>query len=150
VGKSVAQLLARRFPTLDRLAAASVEEIEAVPGVGGTIAEAVHHFFRQPDTRALIERLRRSGLNFTEPDAVDADGPLAGRTYVVTGTLTRLSRKEATALIEKAGGRAAGSVSKQTDAVLAGADAGSKLDKARQLGIEIIDEEEFLRRVGGR
>lgn len=149
VGKGIAQLLARRFSTLDLLAAASVQEIEAVPGVGRTIAEAVHQFFREEDTRALIERLRGAGVNFAEPDAVDADGPLAGKTYVVTGTLARLSRKEATALIEKAGGRAAGSVTRQTDAVVAGADAGSKLDRARQLGIEVIDEEELVRRVGG-
>ena len=149
VGKSIAQLLARRFSTLDRLAGASVEEIEAVPGVGRTIAEAVHHFFRERDTKMLVERLRTAGVNFTEPDAVDADGPLAGKTYVVTGTLEKLSRKEATALIEKAGGRAVGSVTKQTDTVVAGADAGSKLDKARQLEIEIIDEAELLRRVGG-
>ncbi|HET7024835.1 MAG TPA: NAD-dependent DNA ligase LigA [Gemmatimonadales bacterium] len=146
VGKSVAQLLARRFSTLDLLAAASVEEIEAVPGVGRTIAEAVHGFFREPDTRALVEHLRRAGVNFIEPDAVEANGPLAGKTYVVTGTLAALSRKEATALIEKAGGRAAGAVTRQTDVVVAGDDAGAKLDRARTLGIEIIDEAELKRR----
>ncbi|MGB7212090.1 MAG: NAD-dependent DNA ligase LigA [Gemmatimonadales bacterium] len=146
VGRSIAQLLARRFSNLDRLAEASVEEIEAVPGVGRTIAEAVHGSFRETDTRALVERLRRAGVNFIEPDAVKADGPLTGKTYVVTGTLATLSRKEATSLIEKAGGRAPGAVTKQTDAVVAGDDAGTKLDKARALGIEIIDEAEFKRR----
>jgi DNA ligase (NAD+) len=148
VGKTVAQLLARRFGSMDRLMRASEDEINAVPGVGSAIAEAVVHFFEEPRNRRLIERLREAGLNFTEPAVGSEDGPLAGKTYVLTGTLPTLSRAEATARIEGAGGRVAASVSKATDAVVAGEDPGSKLEKARTLGVEIIDEAELLRRVG--
>ena len=95
-----------------------------------------------------MERLVRVGLNGTEPGAAGGDGPLSGKTYVLTGTLRALSRKEATALIEQAGGRATGSVTRQTDTVVAGADAGAKLERARALGIEIIDEAELQRRAG--
>ena len=149
VGKTVAQLLARRFGTLDALMQAPVEAVEAVPGVGPTIAQAVAEFFAEPRNRALLERLQASGLTLTEPRAVGAGGPLHGKAYVLTGTLPTLSRQAATELIEQAGGRVAGSVSKKTDAVVAGAEAGSKLEKARALGIEIIDEEELKRRAAG-
>jgi DNA ligase (NAD+) len=148
VGMTVAQLLARRFGTMAALMAASEEAITDVPGVGGAIAEAVVAFFGEPRNRRLIERLEEAGLNFTEPRAADAGGALAGKTYVLTGTLPTLSRSEATDLIERAGGRVAGSVSKKTDAVVAGADAGGKLEKARSLGVEVIEEAELLRRVG--
>ena len=148
VGKTVAQLLARRFGTMGALMDASGEAINDVPGVGGAIAEAVVGFFGEPRNRQLIERLERAGLNFTEPRASEAGGALAGKTYVITGTLPTLSRSEATDLVEQAGGRVAGSVSKKTDAVVAGADAGGKLEKARTLGVEVIDEAELLRRVG--
>jgi DNA ligase (NAD+) len=148
VGMTVAQLLARRFGTMAALMAASEEAITDVPGVGGAIAEAVVAFFGEPRNRRLIERLEEAGLNFTEPRAADAGGALAGKTYVLTGTLPTLGRSEATDLIERAGGRVAGSVSKKTDAVVAGADAGGKLEKARSLGVEVIEEAELLRRVG--
>jgi DNA ligase (NAD+) len=132
---------------MDALLTASEAEINDVPGVGGAIAEAVVHFFAERRNRTLIERLRKAGLNFTEPAAVQGGGPLSGKTYVLTGTLPTLSRTEATELIEQAGGRVAGSVSKKTDAVVAGAEAGGKLDKAKTLGVEIIDEPELLSRV---
>ena len=148
VGSTVAQLLARRFGTMDSLMTATEAEINDVPGIGGAIAEAVAHFFGERRNRTLIERLRKAGLNFTEPAAVKQGGALAGKTYVLTGTLPTLSRGEATALIERAGGRVSGSVSKKTDAVIAGVEAGGKLDKAKALGVEIIDEAELLRRVG--
>jgi DNA ligase (NAD+) len=148
VGSTVAQLLARRFGTMDALMTATEAEINDVPGIGGAIAEAVAHFFGERRNRTLIERLRNAGLNFTEPAAVKQGGALAGKTYVLTGTLPTLSRGEATALIERAGGRVSGSVSKKTDAVVAGVEAGGKLDKAKALGVEIIDEAELLRRVG--
>jgi DNA ligase (NAD+) len=148
VGKTVAQLLARRFGTMAALMAASEEAINDVPGIGGAIAEAVVGFFGEPRNRRLIERLERAGLTFIEPRATEAGGALAGKAYVLTGTLPTLSRSEATDLIERAGGRIAGSVSKKTDAVVAGADAGGKLEKARTLGVEVIDEAELLRRVG--
>ncbi len=147
VGKNVATLLARRFGSLQALKSASVDEINAVPGVGPTIAEAVASFFHNASTVGLLDRLGEAGLTLTEPTAVRGDSPLLGKSYVLTGTLPTLSRSGAAELIEQAGGRVTGSVSKKTDAVVAGDDAGSKLDKARTLGIEIIDEAELLRRV---
>jgi DNA ligase (NAD+) len=147
VGKTVAELLARRFGTMDALMDADEAAVNDVPGVGSAIAEAVIAFFGERRNQALIERLRKAGLDFTEPRASSADGALIGKTYVLTGTLPTLSRAQATELIESAGGRVAGSVSKKTDAVVAGEEAGGKLEKARQLGVEIIDEAELLRRV---
>jgi DNA ligase (NAD+) len=148
VGRNVATLLARRFGFLDALKSAPEEEIRNVPGVGPTIAAAVASFFQDPASRRLLDRLAAAGLTLTEPSAVAGDAPLAGKSFVLTGTLPTLSRSEAAALIENAGGRVTGTVSKKTDAVVAGADAGSKLEKARTLGIEVIDEAELLRRVG--
>ena len=147
VGKTVAQVLARRFGTLAALMKASAEDISQVPGVGETIAAATAGFFAEPRARDLIARLAAAGLNTAEPDASSADGRLAGKTYVLTGTLPTLSRSGATTLIERAGGRVAAGVSRKTDAVVAGQEAGAKLEKARELGIEIIDEAELLRRV---
>ncbi len=150
VGKTVAVLLARRFGTMAALRDAPEETVNAVPGIGPVIAEAVHHFFRAPRNRHLVDRLEALGLQMTEPDAAAADGPLTGMTVVLTGTLPTLSRGEATALVERAGGRVTGSVSKKTSLVVAGAEAGSKLEKAEELGIAVIDEAELLRRVGSR
>src|SRR5690349_10387683 len=147
VGKTVAQLLARRFATMDALMKADEAAINDVPGVGSAIAEAVTAFFQEKRNRDLIEKLRRAKLNFTEPRAASADGALVGKTYVLTGTLPTLSRGQATELIEAAGGRVAGSVSQKTDAVVAGEEAGGKLEKAKELGVEVIDEAELLRRV---
>jgi DNA ligase (NAD+) len=149
VGKNVATLLARHFHSIDALKSASEEEINAVDGVGPTIAEAVASFFHNPVSTELLDRLGKAGLTLTEPTAVPEVGPLSGKSYVITGTLPTLSRPEATSLIEAAGGKVTGSVSKKTDALVAGDDAGSKLEKARSLGIEIIDEAELLRRIHG-
>jgi DNA ligase (NAD+) len=149
VGKNVALLLARHFGILDHLMAAEEQAISAVPGVGPTIAAAVVSFFQEKRNRRLMDRLRGAGLNLTEANARPSGGPLAGKTYVITGTLGTLSRGEATAVIEGAGGHVAGSVSKKTDAVVAGEAAGSKLEKAKQLGIEIIDEQELIKRARG-
>ena len=148
VGKTVAQLLARRFGTMDALMKADETAINDVPGVGSAIAEAVVAFFAEKRNQELIRRLRKAGLTFSEPRAASSDGPLMGKTYVLTGTLPTLSRAQAAELIEAAGGRVAGSVSKKTDAVVAGEEAGGKLEKARSLRVEIIDEAELLRRVG--
>ncbi len=150
VGKTVAVLLARRFGTMTALRDAPVEDINAVPGVGPIIAEAVHRYFRASGNRKLVDRLEALGLGMTEPDAVVADGPFAGMTVVLTGSLPTLSRSEATALVQRAGGHVAGSVSKKTSLVVAGADAGSKLEKATALGVPVIDEDELLRRVAPR
>jgi len=110
------------------------------------IAEAVAGFFHEKRNAKLIERLDTRGVNMKEPTAVEAGGPLTGQTYVITGTLPSLSRQDATRLIESAGGHVADGVSKRTTAVVVGDDAGSKLDKARALGIPVIDEAELLRR----
>ncbi|HET8634174.1 MAG TPA: NAD-dependent DNA ligase LigA [Gemmatimonadales bacterium] len=147
VGKTVAQLLARRFGSMDALKKASAEAIAETSGVGPTIADAVTSFFADPRNRDLVERLESAGLR-PVAETAPTDGVLSGRCYVLTGTLPNLSRSDATRLLEEAGARVAGSVSKKTDAVVAGADAGGKLEKARQLGVEIIDEAELLRRVG--
>ena len=146
VGSTVAKLLARHFARMDRLQAAGTEEIAAIRGVGPVIAEAVAGFLEEKRNTKLIARLAKLGVNMTEPSAVAADGPLSGQTYVITGTLPSLSRPDATRLIESAGGHVADGVSKRTTAVVVGADAGSKLDRARALDVPVIDEAELLRR----
>lgn len=148
VGAQAAQLLARRFGTLDALAQASIDEITAVRGIGEVIAQSVRAFFDDDSSQDLIEKLRAAGLTFSEPEAQQASAALAGATVVITGTLPTLSRGEATELVERAGGRVTGSVSKKTTFVVAGADAGSKLEKAEALGIAVIDEAELRRRAG--
>ena len=148
VGKTVAAALARRFGTMEALMGAPAEVIGDVPGVGPTIADAVVAFFNEPRNRLLVERLGQAGLELREPLTSAGAGALEGKAYVLTGTLATLSRARATELIERAGGRVVGSVSKKTDAVVAGQDAGGKLEKARTLGIAVIDETELLRRLG--
>jgi DNA ligase (NAD+) len=151
VGKTVAVLLARRFGSLDALdATARKGKLSGMPGVGPVIAESVSAFFNEPRNQALLDTLRSAGVNLVEPRATNAEGALAGKTYVLTGSLPTLSRSQATSLIEEAGGRVAGSISKKTDALVAGEDAGSKLEKAKSLGVEVIDEKELLRRVSGK
>jgi DNA ligase (NAD+) len=147
VGGIGAKLLARHFGTMDALASASVDDILAVRGVGDTIAESVVAWFKTRAARRLVERLRDRGLNFEEPRPV-AGTALKGQIFVLTGTLPTLSREQATELIEANGGRVTSGVSKKTNVLVAGADAGSKLEKARELGIKIIDEAELRRLVG--
>jgi len=148
VGLEAAQLLARQFATLDALRAASLEEIEAVHGIGPVIARSAHEFFHDPHALALVERLRAHGLRFVEPRRAAASNALKGLKVVITGTLPTLSRPEAKELIEAAGGKVTDSVSKATSLLVVGAEAGSKLDKAKALGTETIDEAELLRRLG--
>jgi len=146
VGKSVAQAVARHFGTLDALRAAGEEEIASVYGVGPTIAAALRSWLDEPRTAALLARLVDTGVTTIEP--LPATGTsLGGKTFVLTGSLPTLSRAEAAARIERAGGVVASSVSKKTTTVVAGDAAGSKLDKARELGVEVIDEAELLRRL---
>lgn len=147
VGAQAAQLLARQFGSFDAMMAASPEQLGEVRGIGDIIAASVASYCADPVARALLERLRSRGLRFDEPNAVQADGPLTGAVIVLTGSMPSLSRGEATALVERAGGRVASSVSKKTTFVVAGEEAGSKLDKARELGVEVIDEAELRRRV---
>jgi DNA ligase (NAD+) len=148
VGDGTAQLLARHYRSLDALAAASEEDINDVHGIGETIAHSVAAYFRDPSTRALVGKLKSAGVRMDEPAAAAAGSGLAGMTVVITGTLPTLSRAQATALVTAHGGRVASSVSKATSFLLAGADGGSKLERARELGIETIDEAELLRRTG--
>ncbi len=143
VGESTARDLARHFGALDRIIDASIEQLLEVPDVGPTVAQSIRVFFDQPHNREVVEQLRAAGVHWDEHDGALADQgprPLLGRTFVLTGALPTLSRDEAKALIEAAGGKVAGSVSKKTHHVVAGDDAGSKLDKARELGIPILDE----------
>jgi DNA ligase (NAD+) len=146
VGAQGARLLARHFGTMKALRAATVDDINAIRGIGRAIAEAVAGFFDEAKNRKLLERLEKLGLNFVEPTAAEAKGPLAGQVYVVTGTLPSLSRAKAIELIESAGGHVADSVSKKTTALVVGADAGSKLERAKALRVAVIDEAELLRR----
>lgn len=149
VGAQAAQLLARQYGSLDAIMAASPEQLGAVRGIGDIIASSVAAYFADPTTRALMERLRVRGLRFDEPNAIKADGVLTGATVVLTGTLPTLSRGEATALIENAGGRVTSSVSRKTTFVVAGEEAGSKLDKARELEVPVLDEAGLLERLAG-
>jgi DNA ligase (NAD+) len=148
VGAGAAQLLARHFGSLDALASATESDILAVHGIGETTARAVVAYFQNPTTKQLIKKLRTLAVELEEPRSRSTGGALAGKTVVITGTLPSLSRQQATELVEANGGRVAGSVSKSTDFLVAGDAAGSKLDKARTLGVEVIDEAELLRRVG--
>ena len=141
VGEATARDLAAHFGRLEPLLDATEEALLEVPDVGPVLAEAIHDFFAEPHNREVIGALRRGGVHWKESaPRRAASGPLAGRTFVLTGTLPTLSRDEAKALLEAAGATVAGSVSKKTDFVVAGADAGGKLAKAQALGIEIIDE----------
>ena len=129
---------------MDALLAASEEELTAVEGMGPIMAASVHETLAEERTRALIERLREHGLQMEEEGpAPPSEGPLVGKTVVLTGTLPTLTRPEATQLVEAAGGKVTGSVSKKTDYVVAGEDPGTKYTKAQELGIEILDEEAF-------
>ena len=144
VGEATAKDLARHFGSLDALLAATEQDLLQVKDVGPVLAESIAHFIAEPHNREGILRLRAAGVHWPEGPAQGAPaGALSGRTFVLTGTLTTLSREDAKALIEARGGKVAGSVSKKTDYVVAGADAGSKLTRAQNLGVRIVDEEEL-------
>ncbi|HEY7680530.1 MAG TPA: NAD-dependent DNA ligase LigA [Terriglobia bacterium] len=143
VGERTASLLADHFSSLDTLKDASQEELEAVFEVGPKVAQSIQQFFREPRNRELIERLRKEGLVFAQKRRAEKKQTLAGKSFVLTGTLEHYTRDEAKQKIEQAGGRVAASVSKKTDYVVAGAEPGSKLDKARELGVPVIGEAEL-------
>ena len=148
IGEIAAKQIAKHFREMEAIASATVDDVLAVHGIGDTIAESLVSWFSDKKARRLIERLRARGLTFEEPQT-QTGGALKGMTVVITGTLPTLSRDQASALVESNGGRIASSVSKKTSFVVVGDDAGSKLEKARTLGVETIDEAEFLRRVRG-
>ncbi len=142
VGERTAQFLAEHFGSMDALITASQEELEDVNEVGPRIAESIHEFFAEARNRELVKRLREAGLMFAGKKR-ERGTKLAGKTFVLTGTLTKYTRDQAKKMIEDAGGRVSGSVSKKTDYVVAGSDAGSKLDKAKELGVSVIEEQEM-------
>jgi DNA ligase (NAD+) len=143
VGAKAGKVLSRQFRTLDALMEADEETLTQVPDIGGITAQCIVAWFQNPQSRHLIETLRRAGVNFESQEA-PAGTRFAGKTFVVTGALSHFSRSEANAAIEANGGKASGSVSKKTSYVVAGEDAGSKLTKAQSLGVPVLTEEEFL------
>jgi DNA ligase (NAD+) len=147
VGEVTAKDLARHFGALDNLMDASLDQLQEAPDVGPIVAESIAAFFREGHNREVIEQLRAAGVAWPEgpPAAKPAAGPFAGRIVVLTGTLAAMSRDEAKERVEGLGGKVTGSVSKKTDFVVAGEEAGSKLDKAKELGVTVLDEEKFLR-----
>jgi DNA ligase (NAD+) len=149
VGSTVALTLARAFGSIDALADATQDRIDDVEGIGPEIAASVRTWFDDPHARALVEKLRAAGVRIRdEPAEPIGEQPLAGLTMVLTGGLGSMSREEATRLAQLAGAKVVSSVSKKTDFVVAGENPGSKLAKAEQLGVDVVDEEEFLRRLG--
>jgi DNA ligase (NAD+) len=149
VGGRTAQLLAEHFGSLDAVAEADRETLQQAEEVGPKVAESIWDFFREDRNCELVEGLRKAGLQFVCAQKHKKTGPLEGRTFVLTGTLPHLTRDEAKAKIEAAGGKVTGSVSQRTHYVVAGEEAGSKLDKARELGVPVIGEAELLKLVGG-
>ncbi len=148
VGQNVAKVLTRSFPTMEALKNAAYDDLVVIDEVGPKIAESIVSYFAQERHEAFLQKLAEAGISMGAADEAEAPkqekAAFAGKTFVLTGTLPTLDRREASALIEQAGGKTSGSVSKKTDYVLAGESAGSKLTKAQDLGITIIDEETFL------
>jgi DNA ligase (NAD+) len=146
VGEKAAATLARQFRTMQRVMDAPAEALQTVADVGPVVAASVRAFADEPRNRRLVARLEKAGVNMTSqaPEPTAEVGPLAGKVYVLTGTLSTMSREEATEALERLGGRVTGSVSRKTDAVIFGAEAGSKLTRARELDVETLDEKAFL------
>ena len=142
IGEKAAKLLAQQFLTMDAILSATEEEVSAIEGFGAVMAHSVVSFFALEPSRALVARLEQAGVNM-QSKTMRQDDRFMGKTFVLTGTLPTLTRGEASALIEQYGGKTSGSVSKKTDYVLAGEEAGSKLTKAQQLGVTILTEEQF-------
>jgi DNA ligase (NAD+) len=150
VGTNVAKLLVKSFGTIEKIAEASEEAIDDVPTIGPEIASSVHKFFQTDHSKQLLKRLRDAGLNMgseVQQCEIVHDEFFSGKTFVLTGTLSSMTRDEAKEKIEARGGKVSGSVSKKTDYVVAGAEAGSKLDKAVSLGVAVLDEEAFTSRL---
>ena len=150
VGEATAKALAQHFGSLNAVMDADEAQLVGVPDVGPVVARSVHTFFEQSHNREVVEQLRACGLTWEEGEPDVVSQPLAGKTFVITGTLPTLAREEAKDLLEAAGAKVAGSVSKKTSFLVAGAEAGSKLDKARELGVAVIDENALKEMLGGR
>jgi DNA ligase (NAD+) len=148
VGETVAADLARRFKNLGGLAAATLDELQGLEGIGPNIAQAVVDWIGQRRNRRLLEKLRKAGVWPQQRSTAEVAGPLVGLTFVITGTLPTLSRDQAKEMIQLAGGKVTGSVSAKTDYVVVGESAGSKLEKARELGIPTLDEPGLLALLG--
>jgi DNA ligase (NAD+) len=152
IGERAAQVLARAFGSVDALCSATAEQLHATPEIGPVLAASVRSWMDEPRNRALLDRLRAAGVRMEAPESertvAEEPGPLSGRTYVLTGTLQSMTREAATIAIERLGGKVTGSVSRRTSAVVVGADAGSKADKGRELGVPLLTEAEFLKLIG--
>ena len=144
IGGKASKVLAKKFKNIDNLANASLEELSEIDDIGPIMAKSIVEFFAQPQTKDLIERLKQAGVNTKAEEGENEDNRFEGKTFVLTGSLEKFTRDEATNIIEKFGGKVSGSVSKKTAYLVAGEDAGSKLEKARTLGTTILTEDEFL------
>jgi DNA ligase (NAD+) len=148
VGERASQVLAGAFGSMEMLCAATIEQLQDTSEIGPVLAESVRSWLDEPRNRQLIDRLRAAGVNmevpFEQRVAAETPGPLAGKTYVITGALEAMSREAATAALERQGAKVTNSVSKKTTAVIVGAEAGTKAEKARTLGIPVLDEASFL------
>ena len=143
VGNKASKVLARKYRTIDNLAKASFEDLSAINDIGPIVANSIKEFFEQEQTLDLIKKLKEAGVNMNSKEEEIQDNRFEGKTFVLTGSLEKFTRGEASDIIEKFGGKVSGSVSKKTDYVLAGEEAGSKLTKAQSLGVTIITEEQF-------
>jgi DNA ligase (NAD+) len=154
VGERAAQVLAQAFWSMDAIIAATVEQLQQTHEIGPVVAESVRTWMDEPRNRQLLDRLRTAGVRMQVPESERVTstpaGPLAGRTYVITGTLSAMTREQAEAALKRLGAKVAGSVSKKTTGVVVGADAGTKADKARALGTPVLDEPAFLDLIGFR
>lgn len=145
VGERGAHILAQKFKTMEKLEDASLEQLQEIREIGPVTAQSVYDFFRESGTRKILARLKKAGVRFDMVEAIKTDTPFSGKTFVITGTLEKYERSEAEALIRGLGGHPSGSVSKKTNYLIAGESAGSKLDKAKDLGVTILSEKDFLK-----
>jgi DNA ligase (NAD+) len=147
VGEGVAKVLCKAIPTVDALMNSTIEDLTSIPDIGGAIAASVRSYFDEADNAAEIEQLKHAGLCFVQEAPSHQSQTFAGMTFVFTGELVTVTRKQAEELVELHGGKASGSVSKKTTYVVAGAEAGSKLKKAQDLGVQVLSEDDFLRMI---
>ena len=148
VGSKASKVLARKYRSMDNLASASFEELSEINDIGAVMANSIREFFTQEQTQELIQKLKDAGVNMECLEEQSDDNRFEGKTFVLTGSLELFTRKDAEDIIEKFGGKTSSSVSKKTDYVLAGEEAGSKLTKAQELGITVISEAEFKEMIG--